>query len=54
MNLGLFLMIVVGIGYVLGVKMFYNSLQRRQKRIDFEESRKNATLDKTLKKGMKK
>lgn len=47
-------MIVVGIGYVLAVKMFYNSLQRRQKKIDFEESRKNRTLDKTLMKGKKK
>ena len=43
-------MIVVAIGYVLGVKMFYNSLQRRQKRIDFEESRKNATFEKSLRK----
>lgn len=54
MNLGLFLMIVVGMCYILVVKMFYNSLQRKQKRIDFEESRKNATLNKTLKKGKKK
>lgn len=51
MNLGLFLMIVVGIGYIFGVKMFYGAIQRRQKRIDFEESRKNATFEKTLKKG---
>lgn len=47
-------MIVVGIVYILGVKILYNSLQCIQKRIDFEESRKNATLDKTLKKGKKK
>lgn len=50
MNLGFFLMIVALVAYIFVAKKVYGAIRRKQQLTDYQESQKDITLNRKVKK----